>query len=446
FLLTFEKEETFFNLFKKGTLLGGIFLSHTLYGIFYYIIFISYEIWFLIYFMRRSKKESLIRFEELNQQQKQPREPLKIIEHRQIITQFLKRNFIIFIFILIIVSFYVINLLVEGMLISVFKSYLGLDFYLIAKPPNSFSIDIILIIFNLLVNLQSIDIFEFGLEFIAGFNKYYLNRNLSFFTFIFFIALFLDFKKHNELSYEAKNLIRFFIFSFIFIFLIFFTVEFLYHLGLPTKIHLFIAIIYNYEGRLLELFQGFWAIIFALIIKELIFYLNQYVNKFKIKKKSNISSGKRNNSSSGQYKTLTFIILIGIGSAFYINHLFAHHEYWYYSYYDDDDLNEVLLNAGEYFYDEYGGTYGGELKILLFENVDPLSIFDIIKLFEYLKANDSIYYNNTSFVELSDYINYNNADYAITPKYEITYSALSKIKNNFEVIFENGRYIFYKIK
>ena len=59
--------------------------------------------------------------------------------------------------------------------------------------------------------------------------------------------------------------------------------------------------------------------------------------------------------------------------------------------------------------------------------------------------NYSIHYNNTSFGDLSSNITQVEADFVISPIYELQSATITSIRSSYEVLYENNRYIFYKI-
>jgi len=72
-------------------------------------------------------------------------------------------------------------------------------------------------------------------------------------------------------------------------------------------------------------------------------------------------------------------------------------------------------------------------------------MFYLLNFYSYLNINSSIVYNSTSKNELNDLINFNNAEYVMAPKYELKQEAIDLIKNNHTIIYENSRYLFFKI-
>lgn len=423
FLLTFEDKDNFFKYFERGAILGGIFLCHTLYGVFYIAVFLLFEIWNLITTARRESMD--------NQKYK----------FRNLMISFLKRNLIIIGFFICFSFLYILSLLIEGIdIISTYtytieKSQLSLDNNHL-NDVGEFNKSILLKL------IDDPDNFKNPIGFLSYIHRNFLNQTLTFTTLILFFAYFLNFNKNNKFSLESKNIVSFAKFTFTTVFLIFILAGLIYGFEIPV-IHPIAAVTLRYESRLFELFQGFWSITFCLIIKEFIIYLNQL--KMKYNKKKHPTKRINDSSNKKHSKAIMLSVLIGLGSYMYIEHLISHHIWSYYSYYDDDELGDIVLYAGDYFNEKYGHEKKNDINLLLFDNVEPENIFWLLTIYEYIDANDSYTYDDTSYEELSENIDYNEADYVISPKYELKSAAVKEIKDEYSVVYENRRYIFYKV-
>ncbi len=431
FLLTFKKEENNFLYLKRGILIGGILLCHILYGLFYLIIYLVFEIWILI----RGKILSRSRaFEKYS--------------FRISFKLFLKKISIVLICFMAFFSIIIINLLSKGLTLDeIIVSYL---FYFGLGPSfptsiisggNIYSVSIYLSIFS-----QDLGLLTNIINFLSYINYSFLGTILSYPTIIIFFGLILNLNKEKDMSIDSKPIVNYALFTFIFIFIIFciigFNMIFFSLISQSTILN-----IYEYEFRLLELFSGIWAIIFSLVLKRLIEYINKKkTNKMKRDTKSKVKLEAKELGRAG------IILLIGFSTLFYVNTLISSYTYLYINYYEDEDFGDITLYAGEYFY----VTYGSEttpINLMLFSNEfnsqygvnSPQTMFFLIDFYSYLNINNTILYNDTTDTQLNQIIQINSADYLITPKYELTISALDLIANNYTIIYENSRYLFFKV-
>jgi len=406
FLLTFESPEGTYTYFKRGVLMGGIFLCHPLNGVFYILLYLLFEIYSLI------KKQSLEDGREEND---------KFLNR---LKPFLRKNGLILLFISIPISFYMLSMFLSGIdpIASALWHFTGGSYIqttdthliLVAQEPSPF--------------ITSIEQLGYILVWV-------FYNCLDFATIVLFIALFLKLDKRDNLSPEKKQYIRYALFVFITTTLIIIISRILEPFNIPSLTPIF-AFLRVYSIRLYEIYQGFWAIIFILVIKDLIIALSRY----KYNKKSQTQ---KSFNQTREDKAIMLIILIGLGSYLYVSNLLYSHNTFYYSYYDDEDLGEITLFAGDYFYNEFREREDNR-SIFLF-SIQPDNIWLLLTINKYFTYNYSYVYNNTNFGNLTEAFNFNDADYAITPKYKLEDGTLSQIKGNYEILFENPRYIFYKI-
>jgi len=199
-----------------------------------------------------------------------------------------------------------------------------------------------------------------------------------------------------------------------------------------------VSFLVRFIPRLFEIFQGFWAILFCLVIKDFITFLNQKISQYGKKE------GQRSIDSK-KYKVITFSILLGLGLYLYISHIDKHYNYFYYSYYNDEHLDDVFLYAGNYFNRVYGHETD-TINIMLFDNIDPKNIFSLISIYKYIDINSSFYYEDgTNFTTISKMITMNDINYSIIPKNKITSSAILQITSIYNIIHENDMYIFLNV-
>lgn len=350
------------------------------------------------------------------------------------IKNILKNNLIIISFFLLFSLFYFLNLFLQG--ISIINTILYY-YNTYSVNVNNYSSSQNFQLYNLqLLNVQNVNITRAFFNFLEYLIKSFQNNNLKYLTFILFIAFFLNLKKKNKLSSFYIKIISFLLFSLLVTFITFVIVGFLYKFKISFIIP--VTFLVRFIPRLFELFQGFWAILFCLVIREFITFLNHKVSQYK--------EGKNQKSVNlKEYKVITFSILLGLGLYLYISHLDEHYTYFYYSYYNDKDLDDVFLYSGDYFNRVYGSKTN-EINLMLFDNIAPKNMFSLISIYRYLVINSSIFYTyGTNFTTISEMIILNEINYSITPKFNITVSALLQIRGNYSVLYENNKYIFFKI-
>ncbi|MFX0057565.1 MAG: hypothetical protein ACFE8J_04620 [Candidatus Heimdallarchaeota archaeon] len=412
FLFSLFKDKTKFNEFNKGMIIGGIFLCHILYGIFFFIVYLLYEIWDLIriFLIKRNR----------------------FVDQRILVNlkNFFINNGIILSIFSLLVLIYNLSLWFHGI------NFLSILSYTYEEFTNHSILNNNLWILNdnnqLLLDTPKLIKF---LKFIA--NDYF-NQILSIATVILFFLLFLKFEKNYKLNSNTLSFLRFLTFSFFLTTILYVVVGFLYFFEIPV-FPFFINLAYMFEDRFFELFQGFWAILFTLIIKEFINYLKKKSIKYSHVDKKN------DKFYQSQNKSKEFLVVLILGVILYGSNFYSIHFLAYDNYYDDEELPDVLIHAGDYFLKRENEFKNNKYNLLLFNNVVHENIFYLITFYNFLNINQSFFYNNTSFLEIEDFLNVTNADFVITPKFEVEPSAIEAIKTNYKVLYENSRFLFFQI-
>ncbi|MFX1256850.1 MAG: hypothetical protein ACFFAN_03245 [Promethearchaeota archaeon] len=277
--------------------------------------------------------------------------------------------------------------------------------------------------------------FLFKLPFLKSY-RYFYTTTLGMGIFIIIFGLFIKFKKHFNFNDQQNYLINFMKFTF------FFTVLFITIIKLIefANIDIFQGIttfFNNYSKRIFEMVSGFWAILFVLSVNFIFTLIKKFY--FKFKKTNQIPS----KHLVYFFKSLQLITIILLGGILYTTNFkrSSYHKG------HDDKRIEALLFIGDYFNE----NSLDERTIILLEDFEYKIVKDLLeyknlkrKYFEY--ANETEYEESIEVdIDYSDFIeNFNeeNCEYILLPKYVLNDDFMEEFENDFNVIYENSRFVF----
>ncbi len=415
FFMTLFEEESLRILVIRGFLIAGIFLSHILYGLFFLIYFLMYEIINIILILKKNLKT-------------------KEFKSFKLISNFLKQNGILLLIISICIIPYILNLVINGY--NLFNYTIGFHFNLnnltIKHIPNlikfsSFNVKFIKIMNPIETNIIY-NIIIYGLSIIV-------NKTLNWGVIFIILGLFYWKKSFNT---KENYIINFIKFSFI-LTVIIFIVDSCLLMSQDKMIFTVASFINQFGPRVFEIFSPLWCILVIFSIKMIFDHISNKKNK-------NINRGmiKQENTFdlTNRFNKAYLIIIMVLGASLYSSHLIIHYNFFYTSYYDDDDLPEAVLFITDYFNDEEFDDYK-EIRILLPEHPKTNIIYHII----YQKNIEKFYleFDETSYSELRGIIDDNETDFVLVDKSECKESCISEVKTTMDILFDNTRYLFCKL-
>jgi len=415
FLQTLLIEENFRILIIRGFLIGGIFLSHILYGPLFLLFLISFELLNIFFnFSKRGKRKDILTF------------------------KFLLKKYTI-------VIFFAFLSIIPYILYVIINHYNFFNYYL---PYINYEEEK----FAFLVNLRNI--FNFYNFFIISLMKSSLTENnLPYFIFrfgldiimrktlnwgIIFLIFGLFYKGYSE-DIKIIFIIDFCRFTFLVALFVYLINPFLL---ITENVYLLIAadFITQYGVRIFELFSPFWAILAVLGVRSIIIYIIK--QKHKIDSKFSVLNKEIKEFSLNlkrDFKKIYFMILVILGSSLSINHIFVEYNYLYMNYYQDDDLTESVLFIGDYIQK----NNIKEINILLPEQSETNVIFQLI-YFKEVNRN-YIKYGNTNYSEFYEIIEENKIDYVLFDKLAVSENYMENVSKTFKILYENDGYMFLKI-
>ncbi len=256
------------NILSRGIILGGIILVHPLYGLFFSLFYFLYEFYIFIGILKLHRRDLSSRF--------------------LFTTKFFKFLFSIFLI--------VILMLVPW--------YIGTSFHLDYPPYGPFIHYLSpLNLFQPFSNIFEIGNFFYNLakEILAksiyrDINNFYINDIMSIFNFpkiidfyektigtgitLIAISLLLPFNKFFNFNEKQKNIVRFIKFTFIMAVFMYFIPYFIdfSKVSFLSNLNKFLL---TFIRRLLELFEGIWALLFVLTFNFIILYFIRLLLKIK---------------------------------------------------------------------------------------------------------------------------------------------------------------------
>ena len=407
----FEKDNSRI-MYIRGFLLGGILLIHVLYFAIFFGFFFIFELYNLIFILKRSIK-------------------LKEKKNSVIIFSFLKKYGIYVLILAILFVPYIMNLMIsEENIMGIIERYLYRRYAPDSLIYYSFPIVIAKSAFLLDVTPSSSNLL-FNIIFV-GFDIP-INKTLGWGVIFIVIGLFFTTKWNTS---QKKYLIEFIKFSFILSFLIFIFISFLFTLN--NKLIFSIASFTYHKGkRVFELFSPLWSILFVFGIKTIFKLFKKYTIKrlspsiIKIKKEFYLIKKKINKKYF-----ISLLIIIGI---LYSYHLYLHYNVIYTNYYKDDDLTEAVLFVGDYCSEK-----DIEDEKILVPKLSNSYIYSLIlqKDVDLIKYK----YADTSYSELVNVIDTNETKYVLIDKEEAKSSCIDQIVDNMKILYENHQYMFFKVE
>ncbi len=419
FLLSFEWNNDFKYTFIRGMLLGSILLCHPLIGFFYVFMYLIYELMYLFLGFKKIDKNEV----EKN-----------IMSFK--IKSFLKYNtFLLLVIGLTLIPFFINQTIKNPFSGGVLSNYLHF-FNLKLLNQNIYLLDL---------SETLVEFWEFWI--IRGGRKFFSSlQNLTFFgqLFIFynqtisygiiFIIIGVIFKGRENSSnpqlkeYEQK-FILFVKITFVVAFLYFILIG-LYDIFSFSFLETIYGFLFHYKSRILEPFQGLWAILFTraiLILKQPLKKLYLFILKHKTSLK-NVNHYRFGNKE----KVLFYIGMIIIGAYFYTT---IPHRISYVNHYEDEQI-EVIWYMNEYF----DSKSKKEDFNVLFSEIKPTSIFRIFGYRDNLKIFRFDMNKTSEYEDLE--INNNSIDYIMIEKSIISDDLMDNISDHFDALYENSGYIF----
>ncbi|MFX1257034.1 MAG: hypothetical protein ACFFAN_04195 [Promethearchaeota archaeon] len=271
--------------------------------------------------------------------------------------------------------------------------------------------------------------FLFEIPIVNNFRNLYTSTlGLGIFFIIF--GLFIKFGKYFDFDNKQKYLICFIKFSFLFIilYLAFYSILVLIEIPKTEKIIVYSSM---YKKRMIEIFSGFWAVIFVLSI-NFIFKLMKKIF-FKIKKPSKTP----NKRMIKIFKMSQIISLILLSGFFYVTN-FRRTSYTMHQ--DNKERFQAVLFVGNYFNEH---PLDKKTKILL-EDLGEDNIFNLLT-YKYLKKEYYDFTEEINYTEFFDEFDQNDYEYILLPEYKLDDNFIGNFSKDFEDIYENSKFIFAKI-
>jgi len=412
------------NIFFKGLIIAGIFMGHPLYGVFYLLLYIFYEICILITALIQDKENLKEKFN-------------LIIKYSMVIILTCLYFFIFLIpYIICILSYADIG-------IDLILNYLRRYFPSIFAPKslnNNYMLfmigDILKVIGKFLIENPVNHAIEgffkgflFQLPVIFVFSDFY-SRTYLFGIIFIIIGLFLNFTLHFNLNKKESNIINFikitFVFTTLFLLITFYIG--MIELDITQNLHEFFS---EFQVRLFEIFSGFWAVI---IILTLIYLLDNIKDWYLEKRKSMKRTREQKIRIFKIFEVCTLISLCGF---LYI----SNYSRTNYNQYTEDERIEAILWVGNYFNEN-------PLREPTNISLERLEFNGLYSLLTFLNL-ERIYYdfqNSSDYLIFKNHIDFSESEYIFVDKEILTKNFISNLLNDFEQLNdENSRFIFAKI-
>ncbi|MHA1147597.1 MAG: hypothetical protein ACTSR8_05080 [Promethearchaeota archaeon] len=422
FVLTYEWEDDIKTLIIRGMLLGGVILCHPLTGFYYVFFYFIYQL--LILFMKL-KGNSFETFEGK--------------KNIYIIKKVLKSNLLLFLTLIGAILPFLINQFIKNPFRGgVLSNYLHFFDLFLFNPYTYQS-------YTLILYQDLIDFFIFwiirggrnffhdaqDIIFLGQFFTFY-NQIISYGIIFLVLGVILKYTKSEKtkrINFYENHLMIFIRITFIgaifyFIILGFFEV-------LPiTSLDSIFSFLDHYKTRILEPFEGLWALLFTraiIILKKPAKKIYVSLLRFKKTTKDLI-----NYKFSQREIAVFYIIIISIGAYF---HFTNYLRISYINQYDDDHIEVV------WFMNEYFDDLPSDIEIdILFSEVNPTVIFRIFRFRDNLDMYRIEMNKTTSYNDLN--ITQNKIDHIMVEKSLISNELMKNITHNFNKLYENKGYFF----
>ena len=431
------------NFLVRGIILSGMTMTQPLYGLYYIIFYFLFEIFFFIIKLKREKTHL----------------KLKIINMGNFFLQLIS---IFSIFLVMMLPYIIYYSLVLGYsFIEVFSIFKPL--YLFGPLPGVAQIGEFF--FNLAEFLLSQTVIIQGMETLIS-NVFFdlINiGNIPHFFWIFgtgiiyvAIGIFIPVNKFFHLNKKQRFLVRFIKFTFILTFLI-------YLLNgiidvLPNEITYFLtginAFLDVYIIRLIELFSGFWVLLFAFPFVCIIIVVKRSIRKIKFNRK--IANKKKNtkvieNKSMRRIAKAFFIIpIIFLGGIYYTLN-YSKTSDWMLYYFTDGHI-DVVLFAGNYFNE----NPLDEENTMIFQNQSGqrnqilyalIQVENLEKIYYIFDSNSTHYLKPIDYIEFKGDIKFMNVTYVL---FNVKFSDedfQAYLYSDFNILYRNeDDWIFAKFK
>ncbi len=418
------------NIIARGTILSGITMANPLYGLYYIIFYFLFEIFFFIILLKREKTNL----------------KLKIINMGHF---FLKLISIFSIFLVMMLPYFIYYSFYSD------HSLLG-DYFFYFKP---------LYLFNPLTGIAKIGEFFFNLA------EYLLTKtiirdienlvsnaflgNMVHFYWVFgaglifiVIGILIPVNKFFHLNKKQRYLIGFIKFTFIFTILLYILNKIIY---IFPSINAFMDV---YLIRLIELFSGFWVILFVFPFVCIIFLVKRSICKIKLNK--NIAN-KRGIKKIIEKKSIKRIInaflmmsVIFLSGIYYTLNYPRTSEWTHY--YFTDSQTDVVLFAGNYFNENplYAENIllvenqGGEYIHFLYALIQVENLEKIYYTFDH---NSSYYLNYTKYIVFKGDIEFMNVSYVLFNVKFTDADFQTNLYYDFNILYRNeDDWIFAELK
>ena len=445
------------NILTRGIILSGITMAHPLYGLYYIIFYFLFEIFSFIITLIRNRSNMTF----------------KLINIGQFFIQLISILSIFFVMMLPYLIYY--SLTFGNALWDAYSFYFK-PLYLYDPLSGIFKIGEMFIkmaedlLYNTKMGDFELDIFKLIFTPVR-------NTNIVHFSWIFgsgiifiIIGIFIPVNYFFHLNKKQKNLVRFIKFSFVFTVLIYMAEEWI---KFPQNLKPFLEV---YLIRLIELFSGFWVIIFLFpfvfiivlvkrLIRKIIIYKKlankrgfrkiigkRIVRKFRLYKILAIRRGFKKIKEKkliNRYFNAFFSILIICLSGIYYTLNYPRTLGWS-THYFDEGQTDVVLVAGNYF-DE---NPLDEENILLVENGPYYHfLYDIIQVENLKKRYFNFDYTSDDILDFTDYLEFKGNLEAMNISYGLftikfpNVDFQTNLTNDFNILYINeDGWMFIKIK
>jgi hypothetical protein len=423
------------NILIRGILLSGITMTHPLYGLFYLIFYFLFEMYFFVVKLLREKTT-------------------------------LKRKIVnIGYFIFLLTSIFSVFLVMMLPFFIYYFFYSGLPFwvgyYYYFKPLYLFNpLTGIAIIGEFFLNLGvylltntligDIENFLSGvfLGFISFGNLFHFNWIFGSGIIFIIIGILLPIKKFSQLNKKQRYLLAFIKFTFILTFLIYILNEIVIF---TPSINGFLNV---YLIRLIELFSGFWVIIFVYPFLLLIKLVKRLTNNISLRINSSNQKAFRNrkvkNITKRIISPILILSLIFFTGIYYILN-YPRTSEWA-RYYFNDSHTDVVIFAGNYF--NINPLYS-EIRLLIEDQDEDYAdyIYSLIQVQNLEKrhylfnGNSSSFLNSTDYNEFKGDVDFMNVSYVLFNVKFTDAEFQSNLTSDFNIIYRNeDDWIFAKVK
>jgi len=423
------------NIIARGIILSGITMAHPLYGLYYIIFYFLFEIFFFIIILKREKTNL----------------KLKIINMGHF---FLKLISIFSIFLVMMLpfiiyySFYTGHHFLEDYffyfkplylfdpltgITKIGEFFFNLAEYLLTKTVIQDIESLVSNVFFELINIGNIEhfywIFGTGIIFIV-------------------IGIFIPVNKFFHLNKKQRYLVGFIKFTFVLTVLLYILNEIIYFY---PSINAFMDL---YLIRLIELFSGFWVILFIFPFVFIIILVKRSIYKIKLNKKIANKRGIKKIIEKKSIKRITnaFLMMsIIFLSGIYYTLNYPRTSEWT-RYYFTDSQTDVVLFAGNYFNENplYAENIllvenqGGEYIHFLYALIQVKNLEKIYYTFDH---NSSYYLNYTKYIEFKRDVEFMNVSYVLFNVKFTNADFQTNLYYDFNILYRNeDDWLFAKLK